>query len=362
MYRKELNRIKLRSQPKCETCLRTPFDHVNSKTFRLTACDDCKLAFFCSSTCRTEGLEQHQQKQCSSLQDVGACELIKMDHIKETGEAIIQLPTEKPRSTYKPLHTARSWKDYFEDISDGPFASFITRDFSPAKDDERCLQTCRFLKVAVDSSSLILTITAGLESEIPDLASRTKLTIHIVGAAYQEVRRAVMTEELYHLLPSLQSLIVGYVGPNVGYTHGNTKKLLEFECCPECQKIGRSPRQAFMADDLYHEFSKSDLFAKYPPDLIVAFNSGHAESEVQKWRPTLDCILDLGVPALFTTYNKTEAVEEEKVLESMDAQFSKRMAENPWRAVLPRSHMFLGRYDLYYLNYYWYILRGRRRR
>lgn len=361
MYLEKLKGIELRSQPKCETCLRTPFDNVDPKTFRLMPCDDCKLAFFCSPTCRVEGLEQHQQKQCSSLQDVGACELIKMDHIKETGEAMIQLPTENPRLTYKPLHTAQSWKNYYEDISDSPFARFITEDFSPAKDDKACLQACRFLKVAVDSSSFILTIVAGLESEIPDLTSRTKLTIHIVGADHQEIRRARMTEDLYHLLPKLQSLVVGYVGPDVGSAHGDTTKLLDFECCPQCQKMGRSPRQAFMADDLYHEFSKSDLFTKYPPDLVVAFHSGHAESQVQRWRPTLQCILDLGVPTLFTTYNKTEAVEEEEVFESMGAHFSKRMAENPWRGVFPRFDMFMDRYDVYYFNYYWYIVRGMRR-
>ena len=196
-----------------------------------------------------------------------------MDYIKKTGEAMIQLPSEHPHHTYKPLYTAQSWKEFF--------------DFSPADGEETSLHACRFLRVAVDSSSFIFTVLAGLESEIPDLASRTKLTIHIVGADYQEIRRASITEELYHLLPKLQVLVVGYVGPDVGSTHGSTKKILEFECCPDCQEMGRSPRQAFLAEGLYHHFAESDLFAKYHPDLIVAFHSGHAESQVQEWRPTL---------------------------------------------------------------------------
>lgn len=211
----------------------------------------------------------------------------------------------------------------------------------------------------MDSSSLILTILAGLESEIPGLASRTKLTIHIIGADDQEIRRARMPEDLYHLLPKLQHLVVGYVGPDVGSAHGNTTKLLEFECCPKCQSMGRSPRQAFLADDLYHDFAESDLFAKYPPDLIIAPNSGHAESQVQRWQPTLQCILELGVPAVFTTYNKKEAVDEEQSFDKMGAHFSRRLAENPWRGVLPKFDMFMERYDVFYFNYYWYIVKGR---
>ena len=97
-------------------------------------------------------------RQCSNFEAAGACELIKMDYIKKTGETMIQLPSESPRHTYRPLHTARSWKDYFEDIVEGPFAQFMTKDFSPVDNDEVSLRACRFLKVAVDSSSPIPTI------------------------------------------------------------------------------------------------------------------------------------------------------------------------------------------------------------
>lgn len=294
------------------------------------------------------------------MKDAGACEIVKLEHLKATGEPLIELPTQSPRRTYKPLHTARSWKDYFQDISASPFGDFITEDFSPVKDDKEFLHACRFLKVAVNSSSFILTILAGLESEIPDLASRLKLTVHIVGADWEDIRRATMTEELCHLLPKLERLVIGYVGPDVGSTNGSTTKLLEFKCCPDCEKTGRSPRQAFLANDLYHDFAKSDLFAKYPPDLVVALHSGHAKSEVQRWRPTLQCILDLGAPALFTTYNRNEAVEEEHIFDKMGARFSKRLAENQWRGVLPKFNVFMERYDVYYFNYYWYIVKGRK--
>ena len=111
-------------------------------------------------------ITSYQQKQCSSLKDAGACELMKMDHIKERGEVVIQLPSERPHYTCKPFHTSQSWKAYVEDISKSPFARFTIEGFSPAEDDEVSLRACRFLKGAVGSSCFILTILASLESGV----------------------------------------------------------------------------------------------------------------------------------------------------------------------------------------------------
>lgn len=52
-------------------------------------------------------------------------------------------------------------------------------------------------------------------------------------------------------------------------------------------------------------------------------------------------------------------MDEERVFNDLGAHFSKRPAENPWRGVLPKFDMFMERYDVYYFNYYWYIVKGR---
>lgn len=85
----------------------------------------------------------------------------------------------------------------------------------------------------------------------------------------------------------------------------------------------------------------------------------NVDEQVQRRRPTLRCVLDLRIPAPFTTYNKTEAVDEERVFMNMGAQFSRKMAENLWQGVFPRYDMFVERYDVYYFNHYWYIVEGR---
>ena len=94
-------------------------------------------------------------------------------------------------------------------------------------------------------------------------------------------------------------------------------------------------------------------------DLMVAFHSGHLKSETSTWRPTLERILDLGIPALFTTYNKHEPIEEEKAFDEMGTCFSKRMEKNRWSGVLPYFDSFVGRYDVYHFNEYWYMVKGR---
>ncbi|KAK4690991.1 hypothetical protein P7C71_g5918, partial [Lecanoromycetidae sp. Uapishka_2] len=197
---------------------------------------------------------------------------------------------------------------------------------------------------------------AGLQSEIPDLPRRASLTVHVVGATEEELLGMAMAEELLHLLPNLEDVVVGYVGPELGIKKGPTK-LQDLECCPECQGMGRT-RKIFLSDSLYHDFTHSSIFDSYKPDLIIAYHSGHHEVETDTWWPTLNLILDSGTPAVFTTYNEQEALGEEKVFDGMGARFTKRMEKNRWSGVLPYFDNTGERYAKYYLNNYWYIVKG----
>ena len=167
-----------------------------------------------------------------------------------------------------------------------------------------------------------------------------------------------MNEEFLHLLPALKSLIIGYFGPDLPNDNNETP-LIDQGCCPKYEEAGKS-RKVFCKVGLYHEYSESELVRQYPPDLMVAFHAGFAEVETASWRPTLRCIVDGGVPAVFTTYNEQEAREELAVFGRMGACVVKGMEENKWRGQTPRLDCFEGRYDFYYTNYFWYIIRGRR--
>jgi len=56
---------------------------------------------------------------------------------------------------------------------------------------------------------------------------------------------------------------------------------------------------------------------KLPPDLIVDFNTGMAQEETDSWKTSLELMLDLDVPALFTAYNQDEAKADYALLSSV---------------------------------------------
>lgn len=259
--------------------------------------------------------------------------------------------------TYIPLSTAKTWKAYFENISDKSESQYITNEFSPAPGGPQNENICRILKLSTNASTNALTLIAGLEATFPDLIARTCLTIHIVGANSQELLAQRLNEELLHLLPNLQTLVVGYVGPDMP-SKSTGDELEDFGCCPACTGANRT-RSVFMKRELYHEFAKTRLFASYPTDLIAAFHPGFSQEEVDSWRPTLERILDLDVPSVFTNYNVDEATEEEEILLKLGARFLKKPEENQWRGRYPYLDPATEPYAIYYLNYFWYIVKGK---
>ncbi|KAL8903229.1 MAG: hypothetical protein Q9207_004063 [Kuettlingeria erythrocarpa] len=186
---------------------------------------------------------------------------------------------------------------------------------------------------------MVLTSLAAMELTIPDLVSRTRLTIHIIGSTEHELLRLRLTEGFLHLLTNLRALIVGYIGPDLPAASTRPGELENSQCCLECASAGRK-RQIFFRRELYHQCRNSGMSPEYSPDLIVAYHSGHADSESGAWAPTLGHILDLDTPTLFTTYNEREARDEEAVLTCMGARFLQTYGENRWRGMVPKLENF----------------------
>jgi splicing suppressor protein 51 len=106
------------------------------------------------------------------------------------------------------------------------------------------------------------------------------------------------------------------------------------ECCPECTSRQRQRKQSLLGMT-YHDFqADSTIFTA--PDLIVAFNSGMAEEETESWQKTLKVILDINVPAMFTSYQKDEADNEYAILQSLNARtLTDKPVRNPFAVQLP---------------------------
>lgn len=346
-----------RFQPKCENCLLTPFDLVSSD-FHLDPCKTCGLAFFCSNQCRTEGLEEHKQYQCSQLTSISNIDRLKLYHFQVSGSVTIELPTQRPLHAHRPLKALQGWNDYFTSVGQIPKTSSVNQDLSRQDDSGEAKQMSALLSLAAESASSVLTILAGAEASIPDLTTREDITIHLIGATDHEFQTLRMNEELLHLLPALKKLTVGYLGPDLPTENAETS-LIHQECCPDCTGNRRS-REVFFKKGLYHDISKSELIVQHPPDLLVAFHPGFEEVESETWRPTLELILDSGVPIVFTTYNHQEAMLELRILDEMGAHVVKAMEKNQWSGKVPYQECFGSRYEFYYTNHFWYMIQGRK--
>ena len=82
---------------------------------------------------------------------------------------------------------------------------------------------------------------------------------------------------------------------------------------------------------------------------------------MDSWTPTLEAILYIDVPIIFTTFSKQEALEQKDILDRLDARFIRIPSENRWRGALAYEEI-TKRGDIYYMNHWWYIVKGRNRR
>ena len=285
-------------QPYCDTCHLTTLDFSGDARIMLTPWVECKMAFWCSQNCRNLSYPKHRQELCEDLSEhVAFKRMLYTGIILDLGaqrlaNSSISLPTAYPRSTSVQLSCLGSWRDYFQ-LSKVPTASCISTTNSVTSFDSETVTHYRHLKNTSNEMTCVLTILAGLEATITNLDTKSALTIHPVGAAGWEPSKVMLTEELFHLRPRLKHLTVGYVGPemsrippSLGVSSPASKYLRNLDSCKECQSSGRSNR-IFAYRGPYHEFLTTDLATHHPPDLIVAFTSGHQDTNVDLWAPTL---------------------------------------------------------------------------
>ena len=207
-------------------------------------------------------MSRHKQEQCPQLQHLAFAEILLSHHNRETGEARLMCPMMVPAKTYKPLSALHSWKFYFKEVSGYPYGDFITEAFNPISDHTASVRNCHLAKVATEVSTYSLTIVAGLEAAIPDLANQEKSTIHVIGATNEEVFIVGMTEDLLHLLPNLKTIIVGYIGPGTPTLDSKAPQLLGMECCPKCQEMHKL-RRISVERRLYHNFRDQSPFSAH---------------------------------------------------------------------------------------------------
>lgn len=297
-------------------------------------------------------------------------ELLRLRNFEDSGSGRCTATTSTPRDDFTPLASASTWLDYFSDISDKGVACHNLGDnLSPDEPSCESMTSTEFraterigkrLSLATESMSIPMTIIAALEDTMPDLQSRTTLSIHLVGASSRELGDIVLFEELLHLLPNLQHIEVVLAGPESPGEEGDGNagsELVEMDCCATCTSRGRT-RTCRLFRGVYDAFGSSPVFTK--PDLAVLFHSGRSQKEVESWKPTTRFLIDQEILTLCTTYTEREAVEETEELDELGVKLLVRPEVNKWKAMVPIPKWWEGKeHDVFYVNFYRYVFQGR---
>lgn len=275
----------------------------------------------------------------------------------DDGPNLTMFCTQSLRDTYVPLSKAGSWYEYYIRISDKDFSRLqIPEDLRPVQEDPVKQEAASYLRYGTCAFTVPLTIIAALECLFPDLAKRTSISLHLLGADPWELEHMPVFEEILHLLPSLKRLELTLVGLDIP-EEGVSESAVMIQCCPSCSSRGRTrPMSLFRSP--YHESVDSEHYEQL--DLAVAFHSGFSQEEREDWAPTIRHLSRSQHPSLFTTYNEEEMHQETTIISRLGAKFVQEGRINRWKAVCPLlDPMAYVEKNIYFSNYYCYIVSPR---
>ncbi|KAL8639375.1 MAG: hypothetical protein Q9226_008878, partial [Calogaya cf. arnoldii] len=205
------------------------------------------MAFWCSDICRAKSFEDHGS-YCTDLKEIAALDSLWHTWDKSNAKPFM-IPSLCSAKTYIPPSTFGSWSEYYQtcQIFNNVPPQTELGDRGAVNDGQLNLASARDISHASKAGSTVMTILRALEYTIPDLATRSALVIHIIGAAEDELSIVDLNEDLLHHCPNLTKLMIGYWGPGV---HKNS--IEDARLCGECEKNGRFLTMAYV-QDFYHK-------------------------------------------------------------------------------------------------------------
>eukprot|EP00571_Detonula_confervacea_P014770 CAMPEP_0172298896 /NCGR_PEP_ID=MMETSP1058-20130122/1338_1 /TAXON_ID=83371 /ORGANISM="Detonula confervacea, Strain CCMP 353" /LENGTH=402 /DNA_ID=CAMNT_0013008191 /DNA_START=326 /DNA_END=1534 /DNA_ORIENTATION=- len=331
--------------PCCAICEKSDYDFDMDNSSRVETewkcCPRCNYGWCCA-----EHFEEYQPKHtaeiCNTYIRATKIERFRYNHTVNQGDRFFFIP-EHPLAT--PMESfPKDWDEYFQCRT-------------PMEYGMRHGLPDEFFPSATFLLSQVNTCLYGMYEHDRDFFTTVEeLTIHVVGPAFgfecEGGSPTCIWEEIMHCLPSVKRMNVIFVGPETKMT----MPLGQMASCPDCSAKGRIRMQAFH-ELTYHDYYASEEFIK--PDFVVAFNTGMFEEYTESWKKSLEVMLTLDVPCIFTSYNKHEGDADFDVLTEVNAQkLTDASVLNPFHVNIPFADD--GCFDKFFrCNMYCICFRGR---
>jgi splicing suppressor protein 51 len=263
----------------CHTC-------YESDTQKLTTCQKCHHV----SYCKLSHLKTDHDIWCKEFQVYRDITLYQCHH------GLIQpsLP-DMLLQQYSPL--TGDMKTFLSNINTVSEKSFLLHRLN--------------LVALSDIATCPLTVLFSLQQCNFHLENIKTLTIHLVGAEMRFEVDTLQKWELFllHLIPSLSTLKVVFIGPELDTESEFIQMFGKNETCSKCNTDGRMIIFEFWKT-LYHKFVTSLDYKK--PDLICAFNAGLYRltdfDGKDTWSPTIKAMLEEpDIPVTVTEYTEKES-------------------------------------------------------
>ena len=318
----------------CSTCYRRAGNLPKEET--MIACPSCVLVHHCT-------LCKPATHPCSVLQEARLDEEFSIRHCVSTGQVAHQMVTMELKTAYTPISTAKTWDDYYGLISDkGDALAIETKDRHPEQD--------RSFRAATGMTTIVLTILAALELVHPDLATKTDIFLHLIGAGEREVDSLMLFDELLHLLPALKNLHLCLIGLELPTTVSHAI----IEGCPMCITAG-NVKSWESRQSTYHEYVKTSDYQT--PDLAVVFHTGYTQEFATEWIPTISHLVSAKHATVFTSFNLADMTQATANLEKSGAWFLQKGEENRWRGQRPYLEVSQEKeFDVFYMNWFWFVI------
>lgn len=288
----------------CSVCRRNEYELGAEAQW--VNCSTCKFGWCCSQNHFDQYQSQHTQEVCDAYVNSIAVSRFHWNHVEQYNETFISPPDTNRTEIMETFPS--NWNEYFQIRHPVAYQASqqhqLPAEFLPAATYE----------LSQPSTCLFAMYMHGID----EFKDKSTLTIHVVGASFTyEIVPSCVWEEILHCLPNVQRLLIVFIGPDAWKADATeTCEENDAGCCPTCTSRNRT-RSISIYGLTYHDYKASSKFTA--PDLVVAFNTGMYEEYTESWKTSLEEILDMDVPALFTSFNKDEADQDHAVLVSLNA-------------------------------------------